>query len=401
MPVDPPSDASDAGLVRAGEGPALLEGLRGEARRLGFSRLGIAAAETGRDPQVHEAFRRWLDLGFAAGMERWLVAHEPLRREPTSVLAGVRSVVMLATDYAATVPAGAGGGGRVARYAWGADYHDLLRPRLNALGAWLEAASPGARTRGVVDSAPFSEREFGWLAGLGWFGKNSMLIDPEAGSYFFLSALLVDIDLPPEVPIRVDHCGTCTACLDACPTGALVAPRLLDANRCISSLTIETRGPVAAELRSGIGDWLFGCDICQEVCPWNRFAPGSGEPAFQPRQGQPALALAELLALDEAGFRRRFRGSPLGRAKRSGLLRSAALVLGNRPDAAALESLVAALADAEPVVRGAAAWALGRWRVAGGEVASLVPRIEEALQARQQVEADMAVLEEIAGSLAE
>ena len=397
MAVDLPSDA---GLVRSGEVSALLEGLRGEARRLGFSRLGIAAVETGRDPRVHEAFRRWLDLGFAAGMERWLVAHEPLRREPASVLPGVRSVVMLATDYAATAPA-AGGGGRVARYAWGDDYHDLLRPRLNALGAWLEAASPGARTRGVVDSAPFSEREFGWLAGLGWFGKNSMLIDPAAGSYFFLSALLVDIDLPPEVPIRVDHCGSCTACLEACPTEAFVAPRLLDANRCISSLTIETRGPVAPQLRSGLGDWLFGCDICQEVCPWNRFAPGSVEPTFQPRQGQPALALAELLALDEQEFRRRFRGSPLGRAKRSGLLRSAALVLGNRPDAAALESLVAALADAEPVVRGAAAWALGRWRVAGGSLADLVPRIEGALQARQKVEPDAAVLEEIAGSLAE
>ena len=397
MAVDLPSDA---GLVRSGEVSALLEGLRGEARRLGFSRLGIAAVETGRDPQVHEAFRRWLDLGFAAGMERWLVAHEPLRREPASVLPGVRSVVMLATDYAATAPA-AGGGGRVARYAWGDDYHDLLRPRLNALGAWLEAASPGARTRGVVDSAPFSEREFGWLAGLGWFGKNSMLIAPEAGSYFFLSALLVDIDLPPEVPIQVDHCGSCTACLEACPTEAIVAPRLLDANRCISSLTIETRGPVAPGLRSGIGDWLFGCDICQEVCPWNRFAPGSAEPSFQPRRGQPALALAELLALDEQEFRRRFRGSPLGRAKRSGLLRSAALVLGNRPDRAAFESLVAALADAEPVVRGAAAWALGRWRVAGGSLADLMPRIEGALRARQKVEADAAVREEIAGSLAE
>ena len=142
--------------VGVASGPALVEVLRSEARRLGFSRLGIAAVESGRDPQVHEAFRRWLDLGFAAGMERWLAAHEPLRREPASLLAGVRSVVMLATDYAAAAPA-AGGGGRVSRYAWGDDYHDLLRPRLNALGAWLEAASPGARTRGVVDSAPFSE----------------------------------------------------------------------------------------------------------------------------------------------------------------------------------------------------------------------------------------------------
>jgi epoxyqueuosine reductase len=253
----------------------------------------------------------------------------------------------------------------VARYARGDDYHDLLRTRANALAAWLESQVPGCRTRGVVDSAPLAERDYGLLAGLGWIGKNTMLIDPRAGSYFFLTALLTDLDLPVDTPLEVDHCGTCTACLDACPTDAFVEPRVLDATRCISTLTIEDHGPVPHHLRSGIGDWVFGCHVCQEVCPWNRHAPGSTEPAFQPRGGAATLDLAELLGLDEVAFRRRFKGSPLLRAKRHGLARSAAIALGNRPDPAAFPALVAALADAESIVREAAAWALERWIEAG------------------------------------
>ena len=164
--------------------------------------------------------------------------------------------------------AGAGQGrGRVSRYAWGDDYHDLLRDRVNALAAWLQGQVPGSTTRGVVDSAPLAEREFGWRAGLGWFGKNTMLIDPDAGSFFFLTALLTDLALPVDEPIEVDHCGTCTACLDACPTGALPAPRVLDATKCISALTIEDHGPVPPPLREAMGEWVFGCDICQDVCP--------------------------------------------------------------------------------------------------------------------------------------
>ena len=345
------------------ETAALIAALRMEAVRLGFSRVGIAPAVP---PPHHEAFQGWLAAGRAGVMQEWLARHEPLRRDPANLLPDARSVIVLATNYPADPPAAAAPGrGRVARYARGDDYHDLLRARANALAAWLEARVPGCRTRGVVDSAPLAERDYGLLAGLGWIGKNTMLIDPRQGSYFFLTVILTDLDLPVDVPLEVDHCGTCTACLDACPTAAFVEPRVLDASRCISTLTIEDRGPVPPSLRAGLGDWVFGCDVCQEVCPWNRHAPGSTEPAFQPRGGEPALDLAELLQLTEVAFRRRFKGSPLLRAKRHGLARAAAIALGNRPDPTAFPALVAALADAEPVVREAAAWALEQWVEAG------------------------------------
>lgn len=376
--------------------PDLVALLRAAAAASGFSRLGIAAVGD-RDPLVHARFRAWLDAGRAGPMAGWLEAHEPLRRDPATLLAGVRSVIMLATDHP---PAAAGpappGRGRVASYAWGDDYHDLLRRRVNALGAWLEERLPGCRTRGVVDSAPFAEREFGWLAGLGWFGKNTMLIDPRAGSYFLLTALLTDLDLPADVPLDVDHCGSCTACLDACPTRAFPAPRVLDATRCISALTIEDHGPVPREFRAALGEWVFGCDVCQEVCPWNRHAPGSVEPALQPRDGAATLDPAALLRLDEAGFRDRFRGSAILRAKRRGLLRSAAIALGNQPAADRFDVLAAALADEEPVVRNAAAWALGRWIAAG--VAAEAARA--ALGSRLAIEADDDVRRELAASLA-
>jgi len=289
------------------------------------------------------------------------------------------------------------GRGRVARYAWGDDYHLLLRERGNALATWIERRVPGSRARAVVDSAPLAERDFAALAGLGWFGKNTMLIDPRAGSYFLLTGLLTDVALPSDTALTVDHCGTCTACLDACPTGALPAPRVLDASRCISTLTIEDRGPVAAPLRTGMGSWVFGCDICQEVCPWNRHAPGSDEPAFQPRGGEESLDLVEILGLDERAFRTRFRDSPVLRAKRVGLLRSAAVALGNRPHAAALPALVAALTDVEPVVRGAAAWALGRWVIAGTEAATAL----QALRERRAAEHDPEVRRELDVALAD
>jgi epoxyqueuosine reductase len=376
-----------------GSQPAgLVADLRREAVRLGFARLGIAPADPARRPPfVHEAFRRWLDAGLAGVMEPWLREHEPLRRDARALLDDTQSVIMLATDYATTTDeAGGAGRGRVARYAWGDDYHDLLRARVNDLAAWLEERLPGCRTRGFIDSAPFSEREYGWLAGLGWIGKNTLLIDPQSGSYFFLTVLLTTADLPADIPLEVDHCGSCTACLDACPTQAFVGPRVLDAARCISGLTIEDHGPVEPTLRAGLGDWLFGCDVCQEVCPWNRHAPGSAEPTFQPRGGA-ALSLADVLGLNEAGFRARFRGTPLWRAKRRGLVRSAALLLGNRPDPASAAALVTALADDDEIVRGAAAWALGRWIAAG----VLVDRCRATLDARRTVESDADVIREI------
>ncbi|MEI8071700.1 MAG: tRNA epoxyqueuosine(34) reductase QueG [Planctomycetota bacterium] len=368
----------------------LIDTLRSEAQRLGFARLGIAPAQP---PNRQEVFRHWLDQGFAGVMDKWLRRQEPLRADPGTILENAQSVIMLATHYstepcspalaashkldaAAGMPPDERGEtrpsladrGRVSRYAWGDDYHDLLRTRVNSLGAWLRASVPGCRTRGVVDSSPLAEREFGWRAGLGWFGKNTMLIDPSAGSFFFLSALLTDLVLPADQPLEIDHCGTCTACLDACPTGALPAPRVLDANRCISAITIEDHGPVPLDLRRGMGEWIFGCDICQEVCPWNRHAPVSEEPAFLPRDGERTLSLVELLALDEVGFRQRFKGSPLLRAKRRGLLRSAAIAIGNLAHsgqpltAAVARSLETAMNDPEPVVRDAAAWALEQWR---------------------------------------
>jgi epoxyqueuosine reductase len=395
MPTHPHQPAAHPGPTTG-----VVAALREAARELGFARLGVAPAAR-RDPRVHAQFRAWLAAGLGGPVQGWLTAHEPLRRDVDSLLPGVRSVVMLATDHAAAEPGPAPPGrGRVSSYAWGDDYHDLLRQRVNALAAWLEARVPGCRTRGVVDSAPLAEREFGWLAGLGWFGKNAMLIHPQAGSHFFLTALLTDADLPADEPITVDHCGTCTACLDACPTGAFVAPRILDAARCISGLSIEERGPVPADLRPGMGDWIFGCDECQRVCPWNRLAPGTDEPTFQPRGGVTSLDLADLLTLDEPAFRERFRGSPLLRAKRPGLLRSAAIALGNEAphgpgprSAGAVAALAGALADPHPLVRGAAAWALGRWRSAGAAGA------ERILADRLAEETDDGVRAEISAAL--
>jgi epoxyqueuosine reductase len=353
-----PAAMSDA------EAATVAAGLREEAARLGFARLGIT---TVIEPPHHDAFRGWLARGLAGAGEEWLARHEPLRRSAAALLDGVQSVVMLATDHAigSVAEVAEPGRGRVARYARGEDYHVLLRSRVNALSAWLEARVPGCRTRGVVDSAPIAERDFAWLTGLGWIGKNAMLIHPAAGSYFLLTTFLTDVALPPDEPIRTDHCGTCTACLDACPTGAFPEPGVVDAGRCISSLTIEHRGPVPESLRAGLGDWVFGCDVCQEVCPWNRHAPGSAEPTFQPRGGSPSLDLAEILALDDAAFRRRFRGTAIFRAKRSGLVRSAAMALGSRPHPPSFSRLAALLADDDPVVQDAAAWALGRWIEAG------------------------------------
>ena len=378
-------------------GSAIVAALRAEAARLGFGRVGIVAAAP---PPHHEAFRGWLTAGLAGVMEPWLARHEPLRQSLEAILPGARTVVMLAIDHGRGAGPGseplAAGHGRVARYARGDDYHDLLRSRLNTLAAWLEARVPGGRARGVVDSAPLAERDFAWLAGLGWVGKNTMLIDPRAGSYFLLAAVVTDVVLPADQPLQVDHCGTCTACLDACPTAAFPAPRVLDASRCISALTIEDHGAVPEPRRAELDDWIFGCDVCQEVCPWNRHAPGSAEPAFQPRGGQASLPLAELLALDERGFRDRFRGSPILRAKRRGLLRSAALALGNRPHPPAFTSLAAALADDAAVVRSAAAWALGLWIIAGVMPAAA----RAALEARLAIEPDASVRTEIEAALA-
>jgi epoxyqueuosine reductase len=333
--------------------------LKRQAHRLGFEMAGIAPAVPA---DGFERLSEWLERDFAGDMA-YMHKHAQARRHPGSVLPEVRSVVMVGMNYKPHHDAPGDGPpqtGKVARYARGADYHDVLRRRLNQLLAWLQGECPGCRGRGVVDTAPLLERDFARRAGLGWFGKNTMLLNKRLGSYFFLGALLVDLELRPDPPHEASHCGSCTACLDACPTDAFAGPGWLDSRRCISYLTIEHKGPVPEVLREGLGDWLFGCDVCQEVCPWNRKAPAATEPAFRPRPELDAVNLVELLGLSEEEFRRRFRGAAFLRTKRRGLLRNAALVLGNVGDAAALPALRRALTDDEPVVREAAAWAIAR-----------------------------------------
>ena len=327
---------------------AVTAALKAEARRLGFDLVGIAPAVT---PQGIHDFLDWLDHGYA-GQMTYLERREEAYKHPTHVLDGVRSIVMLGINYNTLPPmrrgdlreeasstgervageseCAPGVPARIARYALGsADYHDVIREKLRLSAEFLRREAPGAKSRGIVDTAPLLERDFARLAGLGWFGKNTMLINKRLGSWFFLAALLVDIELEFDEPHAASHCGTCTRCLDACPTQAFVEPYVLDARRCISYLTIEHRGPIAEELHAGMGDWLFGCDICQEVCPWNRKSPVSVEPAFQPQPALQAVGAAQLLTLSEEEFRRRFGHTALSRPGRDGLVRNASIVAAN------------------------------------------------------------------------
>jgi epoxyqueuosine reductase len=323
---------------------------------------------------------------------RYLDERREAYAHPRYVLESVRSLLMLGMPYRTAEPVDASPGeGRVARYAWGSvDYHDLIRGRLHQLADYWRELVPEATVRGVVDTAPLLEREFAQLAGLGWVGKNTLLLNGRAGSYFFLAALLTDQVLDYDAPYSADHCGSCTACLDSCPTTAFPQAYVLDASRCISYLTIELRESMPAELRSGVGDWLFGCDVCQEVCPWNRFAPLSREPEFAPLESMNPVTLPDLFDLTEEDFRRRFRHTPLWRPHRRGLLRNAAIVLGNQRDESAIPALARGLNDDEPVVRGASAWALGQMGT---------PAASNLLAGRAAIETDENIQQEIKAAL--
>lgn len=367
---------------------ALTQALKAEAERLGFDLAGSCPAVA--SPRI-ERFRQWLAEGFAGRME-YLADRAEAYEHPGHVLDGARSLLMLAVRYRTVERASAESGqGNVSRYAWGRDYHELIRHRLHALADFHRRLTPEAQVRGVVDTAPLLEREFARLAGLGWIGKNTLLLNKRLGSWFFLAALLTTAELTYDEPSTADHCGTCRACLDACPTGALVESRRLDARRCISYLTIELKEAIPADLRAGQSQWIFGCDICQEVCPWNRRAPSTEEPAFQPSPDRNPIDLVTLLSLDEAKFRRRFRHAPLVRPKRAGILRNAAIALGNQADQATLPALIRALDDTDPLVRGACAWALGRYCDASAR---------KALERRLSVEDCSEVQAEIQKSLA-
>jgi len=357
--------------------------LKAEAMRLGFTLSGIAPA-TDADSFPH--FKNWLAQGYAGEMT-YLHKHAEERRHPASVMESVRSVLMLGMEYGSgSGERGAGSGktadadasgsdfspdtrhptpnphsGQVASYAQGPDYHRFIWDRVNILSAWLEAEVPGCRAHGVTGTAPLLEGDFARRAGLGWVGKNTMLINPRRGSFFFLAAVLTDLELTPDTPFATSHCGTCTACLDACPTQAFVKPNVLDATKCISYLTIELRGEIPVELRPGIGNWLYGCDVCQDVCPWNR-KESPGPIGFLHHPDLESLDPVELLGLNAHDFRERFKHTSLWRNRRAGLLRNAAIVLGNVGDARAVPALEKALLDREADIREAATWALDRIR---------------------------------------
>jgi epoxyqueuosine reductase len=365
----------------------LVQALKIEARRLGFDLVGITTPE----PPPHlPVYQRWIGAGLHGEMSYLASERASSRRaDPRAILPDCLSILVLGARYPedASLPfkeseTGADNysTGKIAAYACGPDYHDLFVPRLQALAAFLESqVGHPIRNRWYTDTGPLLERDLAQRAGLGWIGKNTCLIVPGMGSYFLLAEILLALDLKPDPPFLLDRCGTCTRCLAACPTGCILPDRTIDARRCISYLTIELKSAIPPDLRPLMGEWVFGCDVCQQVCPWNQSKPLAQVGSIPDLQAE--------LKLTPEEFNRRFQGTPLRRAKRCGYLRNVAVALGNSRDATATPTLAQTLRnDTEPLVRGHAAWALGQ---IGGRVA------QEALQASIQVEADAIVRAEI------
>lgn len=349
----------------------------------GFDAAGVARPE----PATWEKFAEWLDRGYHGEMA-YLERRRVERSDPASVLgAGAGSVIAVGKNYFAQEPPRGGESGAVfSRYARGDDYHAIMGRMARPVCDWIRERTGGAhKARWCVDTAPLLERDFAARAGIGWVGKHANVLSREWGNWLFLGAIVTTLPLEPDDPAPA-HCGTCERCLRACPTDAFVSPYTLDARRCVSYLTIELKGPIPRELRPLVGRRVFGCDDCLEVCPWNRFARAASEPGFRPRPDVAGAELTELMGINEEEFGRRFKNSPVKRTKRRGLLRNVAVALGNAGGPAAVPALEAALRDPEPLVRGHAAWALGR---IGGE------RARRALASRLEAETDPFAAEEI------
>jgi len=356
--------------------------LKTEALRLGFNLVGVTSADP---PKTFPAYVRWLEQDRHGTMHYLEVERAVERRaNPLKILPEVRSLIVVGMRYsnskALSMAASDNLTGRVASYAWGKDYHDLIQSRLNLLVEFLNNRShQPVASKVYTDTGPILERDFAVRAGLGWQGKNTCLIEPGSGSYYLLGEILTSLALEPDDPYPSDRCGTCRRCIEVCPTGCILADRTIDARRCISYLTIENKGAIPLELRPQLGNWVFGCDICQQVCPWNiRFASGQFEDALQPDYGIAQPDLIGELQLTPQEFNKRFKDSPIKRARRRGYLRSVAVALGNSKSPRAIPVLESALKnDLEPLVRAHSAWALGQIDTGKARQALIAARARE------------------------
>lgn len=362
------------------------------AKSLGFDIAGITSAD-GFERDEAAALDR-VRRGLMDGLAWYTEERVRKANRPRELLDGAKSVVSLAMsyNYGDAEPQGRGPHGKIARYAWGDDYHDVMKRRLREFADGLpRIAGRAVKTRIFVDDGPMNDRAAAERAGVGWFGKNTNILTPSHGSWVLLGQVVTDLDLAADDPLK-KNCGECVRCIDDCPTGAIVAPYVIDNRRCISYLTIELRGPIPRDLRPLVGDWVFGCDICQDVCPVNRKAERGKEASFRKRHDFDAPALIPLLALDDEGFWERFRGSPVRRAKRVGLQRNVCVALGNIGDPVAAPALSNALRHGEPLVREHAAWALGM--IGGGAAkAVLVNALRTESDARVAAEIEMSIEE--------
>lgn len=360
------------------------------ASELGFNLVGITRAAP--SPTL-AAYERWIDSGMHGEMGYMARADRVARRRNLSViLPGARSLIVVGLDYGAAIPETVltdPSRGRIASYAWGLDYHDVIGKQLEQLTAWLSEHSGGAH-RVYVDTGALLERAHAHEAGLGFTGKNTMLIHPRRGSTFFLGEIITDLEFDEYDTVgRATLCGSCTRCLNACPTDAFPSPHVLDARRCISYLTIEYKGWIDRELRPLMRNWVYGCDVCQDVCPWQRFAPEMGDPAFTPSDlDRAAPTLADLLTLTDERFAERFRGSPIIRIKRDRLVRNACIAAGNSGRVTLIPLLTERLDDQSALVRGHAAWAIGQLE---DEAARSILRERLTNEIDEQVRAEIAL----------